>query len=87
MRAAGTADALAVNRAMKALPVAYFGRSASIRSDGRVLFDLTLWRVKAPAESHAPWDYLSAVRTIPSSEAFLPVNESASCQSGKDPNE
>ena len=50
MRAAGSADPLAVNRAMKALPVPYFGRPASIRSDGQVLFDLTLWRVKAPAE-------------------------------------
>ena len=74
MAQAGTDDALAVNAAMKALPVDYFGRPARIRSDGRVLFDLTLWRVKAPAESHAPWDYLSAVRTIPQGEAFLPVN-------------
>ncbi len=72
--ASGTAEALAVNRAMRALPVAYFGRPASIRSDGRVLFDLTLWRVKTPAESHAAWDVLSAVRNIPQSEAFLPVN-------------
>lgn len=74
MRAAGSADPLAVNRAMKALPVAYFGRPASIRSDGRVLFDLTLYRVKRPAESRAPWDAYDVVRTIPSGEAFLPVN-------------
>ena len=77
MGAAGSADGLAVNRAMKALPVAYFGRKASIRGDGRVLFDLTLWRVKAPAESQAPWDYFAPVRTIPQSEAFLPVNAAA----------
>jgi branched-chain amino acid transport system substrate-binding protein len=74
MNAAGSADPLAVNRAMKALPVDYFARPASIRRDGRVLFDLTLWRVKAPAESSFPWDYYSAVRTIPSTEAFSPVN-------------
>ena len=74
--AAGTAEAVAVNRAMRALPVAYFGRRASIRSDGRVLFDLTLWRVKAPGDSHGEWDFLSSVRSIPAEEAFLPVNTS-----------
>ena len=74
MRAAGSADPLTVNRAMKALPVSYFGRPANIRSDGRVLFDLTLWRVKAPAESFHPWDYLAPVRVIPRAEAFSPVN-------------
>ena len=74
MAQAGTADPLAVNQAMKALPVDYFGRPASIRSDGRVLFDLTLWRVKAPAESHASWDYLAPVRVISQAEAFRPVN-------------
>jgi branched-chain amino acid transport system substrate-binding protein len=30
--------------------------------------------VKKPAESKAPWDYYEAVRTIPQSEAFLPMN-------------
>jgi branched-chain amino acid transport system substrate-binding protein len=55
--------------------VAYFDRPARIRSDGRVLFDLTLYRVRAPADSHVPWDYYEALRTIPARDAFLPVNE------------
>ena len=77
MAQAGTADPLVVNKAMRAIPVAYFGRPASIRADGRVLFDLSLYQVKKPAESHAPWDYYSALRTIPAAEAFLPI--SAAC--------
>ncbi|KAA5613741.1 ABC transporter substrate-binding protein [Rhodovastum atsumiense] len=77
MKEAGTADPVAVNRAMKALPVAYFGRPGSIRQDGRVLFDLTLFRVRKPGESDVAWDYYESIRSIPAAEAFLPMN--ASC--------
>ncbi|MDT7950071.1 MAG: ABC transporter substrate-binding protein [Acetobacteraceae bacterium] len=75
---AGTRDPLAVNKAMRAMPVDYFGTPASLRSDGRFMHDLTLYRVKKPSESHGPWDYLQEVRTIPAGEAFLP--EMASCK-------
>ncbi len=75
--AAGTTEAVAVNRAMRERPVDYFGKPASIRNDGRVLFDETLWQVKTPAESKEPWDYYTPVRTIPASEAFLSVNREA----------
>ena len=71
---AGTDEAVAVNKAMRAAPVDYFGRPATVRGDGRVLFDLTLYRVKKPAESKAPWDYYEKVRDIPAAEAFLPAN-------------
>jgi branched-chain amino acid transport system substrate-binding protein len=74
MAQAGTRDALAVNQAMRALPVDYFGRPASVRSDGRVLYDVTLYRVKKPEESRAPWDYYAPVSTLPASAAFLPMN-------------
>jgi branched-chain amino acid transport system substrate-binding protein len=70
---AGSADPLAVNHAMRALPVAYFGRRCTIRADGRALYDLTLYRVKTPAESRAPWDYYTPLRAIPAAEAFLPI--------------
>ncbi|MFO1115649.1 MAG: ABC transporter substrate-binding protein [Beijerinckiaceae bacterium] len=73
---AGTDEAVAVNKAMRAAPVDYFGRPATVRGDGRVLFDLTLYRVKKPAESKAPWDYYEKVRDIPAAEAFLPANPS-----------
>jgi branched-chain amino acid transport system substrate-binding protein len=74
MAQAGTDDPIAVNKAMRALPVAYFGRPATLRADGRLLYDVTLYRVKRPDESHAPWDYYTAVGTLPASEAFLPMN-------------
>ena len=70
---AGTTEAVAVNRAMRAAPVDYFGHPATLRADGRLMDDVTLYRVKRPAESHAPWDYYQAVQTIPAAEAFLPI--------------
>ena len=75
--AAGTDDAIAVNRAMRDRPFDFFGKPATIRGDGRVLFDETLWRVKTPEESKAPWDYYMPVRTLPAAEAFLPPNREA----------
>jgi branched-chain amino acid transport system substrate-binding protein len=71
---AGTRDAVAVGKAMRALPVDYFGRPASVRADGRVMYDVTLYRVKSPAESKAPWDYYTPIGTLPAAEAFLPMN-------------
>jgi branched-chain amino acid transport system substrate-binding protein len=74
MAQAGTDDPIAVNKAMRAMPVAYFGRPATLRADGRLLYDVTLYRVKRPDESRFPWDYYSAVGTLPAAEAFLPMN-------------
>jgi branched-chain amino acid transport system substrate-binding protein len=71
---AGTRDALAVGKAMRALPVDYFGRPASVRADGRVMYDVTLYRVKSPADSKAAWDYYTPIGTLPAAEAFLPIN-------------
>jgi branched-chain amino acid transport system substrate-binding protein len=71
---AGTDEAVAVNKAMRAAPVDYFGRPATLRGDGRLLYDLTLYRVKKPADSKAPWDYYEKVRDIPAAEAFLPAS-------------
>jgi branched-chain amino acid transport system substrate-binding protein len=74
MAQAGTDDPIAVNKAMRAMPVAYFGRPATLRADGRLLYDVTLYRVKQPGESRFPWDYYTVVGTLPASEAFLPMN-------------
>lgn len=71
---AGTDDPIAVNKAMRALPVAYFGRPATLRADGRLLTDVTLYRVKEPSQSHGPWDYYTDVGTLPAADAFLPMN-------------
>jgi branched-chain amino acid transport system substrate-binding protein len=73
--AAATDEAVAVNKAMRRIPVDYFGKKASIRDDGRVLYDLTLYRVKKPDDVKYPWDYYTPIRTIAQSEAFLPMNK------------
>ncbi len=74
VKAVGSDDAGAVGKAMRAAPIDYFGHPAKMRSDGRVMYDLTLYRVKTPAESKAPWDYYVKVRDIPAAEAFKPQN-------------
>ena len=68
--ATGTKDAEPVNAQMRKTQADYFGKSCTIREDGRVLFDLTLYEVKSPAESKYPWDYYKTIRTIPQAEAF-----------------
>jgi branched-chain amino acid transport system substrate-binding protein len=74
VKAAGTDEAAAVGKAMRAAPIDYFGHPATMRSDGRVLFDLTLYRVKTPEESKAPWDDYAKLGDVPSAQAFAPVN-------------
>jgi branched-chain amino acid transport system substrate-binding protein len=74
VKAAGTDDAAAVGKAMRAAPIDYFGHRATMRADGRVLYDLTLYRVKTPAESKGPWDYYAKLRDIPADQAFAPAN-------------
>jgi len=80
MAKAGTDDPIAVNKAMRALPIDFLGRPASMRADGRVLFDVMLYRVKKAEESRAPWDYYTPIGSIPAAEAFLPMNPA--CASG-----
>jgi branched-chain amino acid transport system substrate-binding protein len=60
-------------KAMREAPIHdVFTANATIRGDGRVLFDRYLMRVKTPAESKYPWDYLAAVAKIPAADAFQP---------------
>lgn len=74
IKTAGTNDAAAVGKAMRAAPIDYFGHPAKMRADGRVMYDMTLYRVKTPAESKGAWDYFARVRDIPAKEAFKPQN-------------
>jgi branched-chain amino acid transport system substrate-binding protein len=74
---AGTDDPVAVNKAMRAGPVAFFGRPATLREDGRLLYEVSLYRVKTAAESHAAWDYYAELGRISAADAFLPI--SANC--------
>lgn len=67
-------DGAAVVAEMKDIPTAdpLFGEG-EIRPDGRKLHDMYLFRVKAPSESSAPWDYYDLVATIPAASAFKPM--------------
>lgn len=80
--ASGSDDAGTVNAEMRQLPVDYFGHAATIRPDGRVLYDLTLYEVKDPAESKGPWDFYKPVTTLPAAEVFRPAGETG-CSLGK----
>ena len=72
--AAGNVGAATVVGRMKAMPAEYFGHAASIRADGRVMYDLTLYEVKRPAELTGEWDLYRPVRTVPAAAAFLPLD-------------
>ncbi|MGI4800130.1 MAG: ABC transporter substrate-binding protein, partial [Janthinobacterium lividum] len=68
------ADGRAVVAKMKELPTddPLFGRG-SIRSDGRKLHPMYLFRVKTPEEQRYPWDYYQYEATIPADQAFRPL--------------
>jgi branched-chain amino acid transport system substrate-binding protein len=74
--AAGTMDGAAVAAKMKAMPVHdMYAGSGTIRQDGRMLHDMYLARIKAPAESKGPWDYEQVLETVPGNVAFQPVTD------------
>ena len=77
IEAAGTDDAKKVIAKMREMPINdVYTKTGSIRADGRVLRDYYLWRVKSPAESKGPWDYLTLVGSLPAEEAARPLGES-----------
>jgi branched-chain amino acid transport system substrate-binding protein len=75
VQASGTDEAKPVNAEMRKLPVDFFGRPAHIRADGRVIYDLSVYRVKKPEASKYPWDYYEKVSVIPGGKAFRPEGE------------
>lgn len=75
VKAEDTVDADKISAAMQKLPVEYFGRTGSIRIDGRVMYPLTLYQVKEPKESKGPWDYYKPIRDIAADDAFRPLSD------------
>ncbi len=67
-------DAVVVNKAMRASPIDYFGHAATLRNDGRLMDDISLYKIKAPSESKYQWDYYALGQTIAAKDAFLPIN-------------
>lgn len=74
MQATGSTDAGAVNQAMRRMPVDRFGAQATIRADGRVVYDIGVYEVKAPGDSRSPWDFYRPIATVPGAEAFRPAD-------------
>ena len=77
VQAAGSTDADKVMAQMKQTPVNdFFAKNGRIRADGRMVHDMYLMQVKAPAESKYPWDYYNMLATIPGEQAFMPLAKS-----------
>ena len=68
-------DADTVSQEMRRTPVYLFGRTGRIRLDGRVLLDMTLYRVRDPAAGANDWDSYEHVRTIPVTDAYRPPGQ------------
>jgi len=74
MAQAGTRDAVAVNRAMRAIPVDWFGEPVVMRVDGRLMTPVTTYRVKTPDESKGPFDVYAPIGRLTPEQAFLPAS-------------
>lgn len=78
VQAAGTADADAVAKEMRNLPVNdFFTKNARIRDDGKVMRDMYLLETKKVDESKSRWDIFKIAQTIPEGAAFTPADQSA----------
>lgn len=71
---AGSDSGTKVAETMRRLPIDDFmSHGVTIRADGRVLRDMYLFEVKAPAESKGPWDYYKLIGTVRGADAFRPA--------------
>lgn len=78
VKAAKTDDSLTVIKKMKDTPINdFFTHNGHIREDGSMVYDLYLAQVKTPAESSGPWDLIKIKSTIPASQVWRPLSESA----------
>jgi branched-chain amino acid transport system substrate-binding protein len=77
VKAAGTDDGREVAAKMRAMPVEdFFAGKATLRADGRLVYDMYLAQVKTPAESKGEWDLYKILETIPAQETVRPAAES-----------
>lgn len=53
-----------------------YTKNAYLRADGRMVHDMYLMQVKAPATSNTPWDYFNIVATTKGEDAFTKKEES-----------
>ncbi|MGB3867278.1 MAG: ABC transporter substrate-binding protein [Xanthobacteraceae bacterium] len=77
VQAAGTDETTAVMAKMRETPVNdIFAENGKVREDGAMVHPMYLAKVKTPAESKAPWDYLNIIAEIPAEKAFEPLSAS-----------
>ena len=53
-----------------------FATGGTVGPNGRMIHDMYLMEVKAPADSKGAWDYFNVLATIPGDEAFIDPAES-----------
>ncbi|MDQ1898876.1 ABC transporter substrate-binding protein [Paracoccus sp. WLY502] len=77
IEAAGTDETEAVAAKLHELPVNdVFAQDGKVGANGRLIKDVYLMEVKAPADITEEWDYYNVLATIPGDEAFLDPAES-----------
>lgn len=77
IEAAGTDETEAVAAKLHELPVSdVFAQNGTVAANGRMISDVYLMEVKAPADISEDWDYYNVLATIPGAEAYLDPAES-----------
>lgn len=67
----GSTDADTIRGYMQKTPMEdVFLRNGKLLPNGRMLHDMLLGQIKAPGESHYPWDYYKIVGVVPGEDAF-----------------
>lgn len=74
---AGTDDTETVMKTLKSMEIDdAVIRHGKIRADGRLVHDMYVFQVKAPAESKEPFDYYNTVGVVKGDDAFQPLAKS-----------
>lgn len=76
VRAAGTDEAAAVMKQLKAMPIDDGLFKGRVRENGSFVHEKLLVQVKAPSESKEPWDYYTIKEVIPADKGAYPMAES-----------
>jgi branched-chain amino acid transport system substrate-binding protein len=75
--AANSTDGLKVADQIRALPVNdMYVHDGSVRADGWLMHPFYMASIKAPGDVKKPWDYYNIEKTIPASDAAMPLSQS-----------
>jgi branched-chain amino acid transport system substrate-binding protein len=59
---------------MRRLPLYFFGKTVRVREDGRVMFDVALYRARKPSDPAAWFDCFEAARALRLPDVYRPGN-------------